>query len=330
MPAAYIDRRDTRITYSAGVMTINSADGRQQRLPLAQIDFLVLRSNISVDTSVLTHLAQQGTSVLLMDGRSGQRTAWISGYRHGRAARRIAQYQAHIDTQRRLAASRLIVALKLRSHWRHLRTALSYRPDQRLRILTALRHQRTAVHTLRDANDLAQLRGIEGAAAAAYFSGYAAMMPADAGFNGRNRRPPRDPANAALSLGYTLLHADACRVLLMTGLDPMLGLFHELAHGREALACDLSEPWRFAIDHLVWRLFAEQKLRAEHFETHNGACLMKKSARSVFYPAYEQWAYAHRPALLRMAQRFAAIIEQRDLQSIAREEASDLQADLPS
>ena len=67
--------------------------------------------------------------------------------------------------------------------------------------------------------------GLEGAAAA-YFRALAAAFPPALGFEGRNRRPPRDPVNACLSLGYTLLHGDAVREAAVQGFDPMIGVLH--------------------------------------------------------------------------------------------------------
>jgi hypothetical protein len=73
----------------------------------------------------------------------------------------------------------------------------------------------------KDANtaiDIAQLLGIEGAAAATYFKHFQGMLKVDDDntespkqltfsfdFTIRNRRPPKDPVNALLSLGYSLL-----------------------------------------------------------------------------------------------------------------------------
>ena len=57
--------------------------------------------------------------------------------------------------------------------------------------------------------DIASLLGIEGAGAAAYFAGYRTLFPDSLQFEGRNRRPPRDPVNACLSLGYTMVHFEA-------------------------------------------------------------------------------------------------------------------------
>ena len=57
--------------------------------------------------------------------------------------------------------------------------------------------------------------GLEGAAAAAWYDWLGTWL-AERGerrwrFNGRNRRPPRDPVNALLSLGYTLLAGEVLR-----------------------------------------------------------------------------------------------------------------------
>ncbi|MFZ4536709.1 CRISPR-associated endonuclease Cas1 [Propionivibrio sp.] len=57
--------------------------------------------------------------------------------------------------------------------------------------------------------NIAALRGLEGAAAAIYFEALTEIVPESLHFNNRNRRPPKDPVNTLLSLTYTLLHAEA-------------------------------------------------------------------------------------------------------------------------
>ncbi|MCZ7659386.1 MAG: CRISPR-associated endonuclease Cas1 [Xanthobacteraceae bacterium] len=109
--------------------------------------------------------------------------------------------------------------------------------------------------------DLHVLRGREGAAARAFFPAYATAFTPALGFAGRNRRPPRDPVNVCLSLGYTLAHAEALRAAARTGLDPQLGVYHDLAPGRDSLACDLAEPVRPLVDGFVQRAFADAILR---------------------------------------------------------------------
>ena len=134
----------------------------------------------------------------------------------------------------------------------------------------------------------AQIMGIEGAAAAVYFEAFGAMLPPSAGFAGRNRRPPRDPANALLSLAYTLAHLEAVAAAQRAGLDPAVGFLHALFPGRESLACDLVEPLRPFCERLVWRILAEETLRASHFTRDGEACLLGKAGRLTFYTAWEE------------------------------------------
>jgi CRISPR-associated protein Cas1 len=155
-----------------------------------------------------------------------------------------------------------------------------------------------------------RLRGLEGGAAASYFPAYASLFPSSLGFDKRTRRPPRDPVNACLSLGYTLLHFEAVREAAAHGLDPMVGAYHDLTPGRESLACDFSEPLRPAIDRFVVSLFAEGALRPQHFSISEAqGCRLKKEARRDFYAAYEREdAPRHRQMLGQMAADFAAAL----------------------
>jgi len=55
-------------------------------------------------------------------------------------------------------------------------------------------------------NSIDGLMGVEGVATAEYFACLRDCMVVHLGFTERNRRPPRDPVNALLSFGYTILY----------------------------------------------------------------------------------------------------------------------------
>ncbi len=103
------------------------------------------------------------------------------------------------------------------------------------------------------------LRGLEGQAVAAYFRAYSSMFRRSLGFPKRSRRPPQDPVNAALSLGYALLFGEALAVIAPVGFDPYLGFLHAPEYGRCSLALDLMEEFRAAIvDRLALTLFRRE------------------------------------------------------------------------
>lgn len=92
------------------------------------------------------------------------------------------------------------------------------------------------------------VRGCEGRASAVYFGTFGQLLKhPDFQFTDRNRRPPLDPVNVLLSLGYTLLANAVETAVQIVGLDPYLGALHDVAYGRPSLVCDLMEEYRSVI-----------------------------------------------------------------------------------
>lgn len=306
MGTVYIDRRGTRLGLTGGAMVIREPGASLHTIPLAFIDRLVVVGNVDLTSALLAALASNGASLTVVAGRAKHRSAFMHGFGHGDVARRLGQYRLGCDPRMSASWARRLVRLRVAAQRRLLGAALRARPDLR-RPLTAALHDlgRAAESLSREDADLAALRGREGAAGAAFFRGYRTLFPQALGFVERNRRPPKDPVNAALSFGYTLVHGDAVRALAVAGLDPMFGFLHEPAYGRESLACDLTELGRARVERLVWRLFAEQKLKAAGFAREQRGVMMGKAARGVFFREYEEGAFVHRRWFARVARALA-------------------------
>lgn len=290
MTTLYLDRRDAVIEASEGTLVVRGADGSLVRTPLAPVERVVLRGPASLTTGAIAAIAGRGAALLVLSGRQGRMAGIMAGEAHADAAIRLGQFRLALEPAAREAIARQVLRRKLLGQRRLLAEGLRRRPDRRRAMLRGQEALAEAMQRLRGPGPLApaQLMGIEGAAAAAFFEAYAALLPPSAGFAGRNRRPPRDPANALLSLAYTLAHFEAVGAAQRAGLDPAIGFLHALFPGRESLACDLAEPLRPLCERLVWRLLAEETLRASHFTRDGEACLLGKAGRLAFYAAWEE------------------------------------------
>lgn len=306
MGTLYIDRRGAKLDFDRGAMVIREPDEAPRSIPLRLIDRLVVVGNTQVSTGLLTRLAENGSGVTILSGRGNARNSILHGFGHGDIARRIGQFRLCSDPEALIHWARRLVWLRLAGQRRVLSVALRGRPELRRPLSVALRDIQFAMFQVRrEGSRLEQLRGREGAATAAFFRGYRELFPRSVAFTGRNRRPPRDSVNAALSLGYTLVHSEAVRAICGAGLEPMMGFLHEPTYGRESLACDLAELGRCSVERLVWRLFAEQRLTTESFFSSREAVFLNKSARATFFRAYENAAHVHRRWLARAARRLA-------------------------
>lgn len=112
-----------------------------------------------------------------------------------------------------------------------------------------------------------KLMGLEGMGANIYFHGIRLILPQRLNFTERNRRPPRDPINSALSFGYHLLANEVLTAIAAAGLEPYAGFLHSDRSGRPSLVFDLIEEFRQPlVDRLVFRLFQKKILQPKDFD----------------------------------------------------------------
>jgi CRISPR-associated protein Cas1 len=179
------------------------------------------------------------------------------------------------------------------------------------------------------ARDLTALLGVEGSAAALYFEQFESMLKQrdDWKFDwrGRNRRPPRDPVNALLSLGYSMLSKELTGVCHSVGLDPFLGFMHQPRYGRPALALDLMEEFRpLVADSVAISLINRGEVGPEDFMRNaNGTFLTDKGRK----PFWEAWfrrldtEVSHPEFSYKMAYRRMLEVQGRQLWRFVRGEA---------
>jgi CRISPR-associated protein Cas1 len=313
MASLYLDRKNCSLTLEGRVLAVYVDGRRETTVPLHVLERVVLRANVTLGSGLLARLAQAGVSVVLFGGRFARHSASVLGAGHNDATRRIGQQRAYDDWAFRARWTRRLVLGKVRGQRRLIARAALQRPDLRHPLTQAVQAQDQALARIRAEPSLGigQLRGIEGAAAAAFFQGYTRLFAPALEFTGRNRRPPRDPVNAALSLGYTLLHGEAVHALHAAGLDPMIGFFHVLDFGRASLASDLIEPLRPQVEQWVWDRFRDGWLRPEHFAREGEACLLGKAGRQHYFSAYERFAPARRRLLRRWCAKLATLLAER-------------------
>lgn len=322
MSTLYLDRRNLRLDIENGQLVVFEDGERRQGFPLRLLERLVILHTTALDSGVLTALGKAGVTTLVLNSRDHEKVAMVLGPAHHEAAIRLAQARYVLEPDAARPFVRTLLLAKLARQLRVLRRAMQGRPDLRRPLFKAHRQLEALLGTVReDAEaDHGRLLGYEGQAARCYFAAFVHLFPPSLGFTVRQRRPPRDPVNAALSLGYTLLHFDAVRAAYAVGLDPMLGFYHRPAFGRASLAADLIEPLRPAVDAWVWQQFRSRHLVGDHFTREGEACLLGKVGRERFYRAWEEEAVRLRRWLRRQAQALARGLKTEGLPYLAPHE----------
>lgn len=310
MNTLFVDRRDTELDHANRAVRIREPDARPRHVPLHLLDRVVIAGQVRIASTLLAQLGAQGVAVTVLPARGGAAGTQLAVNGSGDARRRLGQYAlvSHPATAGQWAAR--FVAGRLLGQIRLLERMARTRPDRRRALLRPVPGLRQSLAAVRAAPPLPRQRGLEGAATRRFLAGYRHALPPGLGFRGRNRRPPRDPVNAVLSLGYTLAHGDALHAIHAAGLDPMLGCLHQPLHNRESLACDFVELARARVELLVWRLFAERTLTAARFSDETDGVRLDKIGRAAFYAAWTAQAGIHRRAFRRHARLLATAADQ--------------------
>lgn len=296
MTSLFVDRRKVHLELEAGALVFRENGLRVGTVPLAPLSRVFLRGSVTLEAALLGKLGELGIGVVVLSGKYGRPSLLLS-LPHKDACRRVEQVRHSLEPSFCLATAVRLLQCKLHEQCVWFEQLVGRYPKARYALTRAMRSLQELRLQLAEATSLESLRGLEGAAAHVYFDALREVVPPSLEFKQRNRRPPRDPFNALLSLTYTMLHAEAAMALHGAGLDPCVGFYHQLSWGRESLASDVLEPVRPLADAFCLHLCATQVLMKEHFGISAQGCVLSKAGRVRYYSAYEEHAKPLRQAI---------------------------------
>jgi len=293
----YLNTQGLRVGKSGEVLQIKDKDKIVQEARIGEINQVNLLGNIQISTQAVQTLCEAAVPISYFS-MGGYFYGITTGMNTKNVALRRSQFRLADSAAFPLFLSRSLIAGKIRNQRTMLqRNHIEPKPSW-------LAGMKSQAERAERAPDLETLLGIEGYAARMYFEEFAGMIkvgdddPNASGaappsnltfdFAGRNRRPPRDPVNALLSLAYSMLSKDLTIACYAVGFDPYLGFYHRLRHGRPALALDLMEPFRPLIaDSAVLSAINTKMVTEKDFVRAGGAVALTPSGRKGFFRAYE-------------------------------------------
>ena len=287
----YVTTSECRLNLSNHGIEINKPDGTKVRVPLVDLESILCFGSTTITTPLMGYCGENGISLAFFT-EYGRFMARVEGPTHGSVLLRKAQFrfleennQGVIDLCRRIVETKLANSREIL-----LRSARDIGAEgEPLRVsATAIANYRQKVE---QAESIDSIRGLEGAAAAAYFRGFSYLIRENETgfrFEGREQHPARDPINGLLSYLYTLLANDAVAAMEAVGLDPQCGFFHSLRPGKPSLALDMMEPFRSPLcDRLALALIHRRQITPDSFTEHDGLPMLTHEARQMVLNAWQ-------------------------------------------
>ncbi|MGN6107974.1 MAG: CRISPR-associated endonuclease Cas4g/Cas1g [Kofleriaceae bacterium] len=286
----YVQSAGAKVGRSGAELTVETRDGEKHKVRIADTSHVALFGAVQISTQAVQDLCERGISVVYLSS-GGWFYGVTRGMDHKNVDLRRRQFGVAAEANQSLLIAKRLVSVKIRNCRTLIRRNASESPSRALERLKEL------VDSCDEVTSLESLLGIEGTAARVYFEAFGALLKVSKdeasgmvfSFDGRNRRPPRDPVNALLSLGYALLAKDMAIVLQTVGFDPYLGFYHQPRYGRPALALDLMEEFRpLIVDSVVLAAVNTGAIKLSDFVRRGGAVALTTSGRGKFIRAYER------------------------------------------
>lgn len=206
-------------------------EGASTTIPVAEVAVVLVGMKVSLSAAVLHRLAEADVAVLFCDWRGIPEGGCYSWSAHGRVAARH-RAQAEVSLPRKKNAWARLIRAKIEGQASVLKNLKIRGSGELLALADQVRSGDPG--------------NVEAQAARLYWS--------RALGKGVGRQPAAGQligANACLDYGYSVLRGHLMRAVLAAGLAPALGVFHRGRGNAFALADDLIEPFRPAIDEVA-------------------------------------------------------------------------------
>ena len=214
-----------------GGVEVCPEEGMSTVLPVAELAVVLIGMKVNLSAAVLHRLSEADVAVLFCDWRGIPEGGCYSWSDHGRVAARH-RAQAEVSVPRKKNAWARLVRAKIEGQASVLENLKIRGSGELLALADQVRSGDPG--------------NVEAQAARLYWSRTLGR--------GVGRQPAAGQligANACLDYGYAVLRGHLMRAVLAAGLAPALGVFHRGRGNAFALADDLIEPFRPAIDEVA-------------------------------------------------------------------------------
>lgn len=238
----------TRVGRSGECLSLTPLEGEIVRLPSGRVDEIVLHGATQISSQALGLCTHQDIGVHWLTGGGVYLGGLVRGT--GQVQRRLRQYEALRDGAVCESLARRLTQAKVEGQLRFLLRA-SRGEERSPELEIEIEAIRIALEHLAKARGLDSIRGHEGDAARHYFAAlpqlFSKELAPDFIPDGRSKRPPKDKVNAVLSFGYALLHREVLSSILVCGLEPSFGFYHQPRSAAHPLALDVMELFRVSV-----------------------------------------------------------------------------------
>ena len=287
MAALYVREQGAMLIKSGERICISKGGKILIERPAGSIDNIAIFGGVQISSQALSMLLEKGIDISYFSYQ-GKYLGHTASDTSKNIFLRMQQYDCYEDMEYRNETARIIVANKIENQMAVIK---GWRWDADFDWKADVEAMNRHKKSLEGKNAQMEFMGVEGICSNIYFHSYAQMFSCEFKFEKRSRRPPKNPINVLLSLGYTLLTKEVTNALAAQSFETYLGFLHGIRYGRQSLALDIVEEFRQpVIDRLVLKIFNKGMVSKYDFDIpEEGVVILNEDGFRRFCTAYEKW-----------------------------------------
>ena len=243
-----------------------------------EIEQIIIAGETSVTSGVIRLLLENSVDLVFVQHRPNFFARVIRG--DSNLITDLWRKQINLDDNKKLGIAKEIIDCAI---YNKIRLLQGITRNRNVDFENEINEMNVARNSIADSRNNNELMGVEGHATKTYFGSLYKLIPKEFGFIKREKHPPKDPVNAMLSYGYTVLRSRVEYGLMLAGLNIYGGIIHSTYRDRVSLGFDLMEEFRQPIvDRAVLTMIVRGQVRVEDFDLKPDMCYMDEELKRKY------------------------------------------------
>lgn len=280
MSRDYYILNNGRISRKDNTIYFCNSDDEKRALPIEQVDSLHIYSELDLNTKLLNYISRYGVILNFYNyygyytGSFYPRKKNVSGFLN------VCQAACYLDYDERLYIAKSFIYSAIHHILRNMR---SYKVDENL--IDTIKKETL---NLDEAKDIQTVMGIEGRIRKTYYKSFNQILKNGYVFEKREKRPPKDPVNALISFGNSIMYTNVLKEIYKTQLDPTISFLHEPSTKRFSLSLDIAEIFKpLIVDPIIFSLINNKRINKKDFVYEDEICYLSESGKKKFLSEFE-------------------------------------------
>lgn len=271
-----------RIKRKDNTIYFENEEGSKKAIPIEEVERLHLFGEVDLNTKFLNYISKYSILISVYNYYGFYSGTYYSKKKNVSGLVLVNQSRLYLDN-----ALRVIMAKKfIDSANHHMLRNLRRHSESTKEFIETIEKERKIMNS---ANTVQEVMGAEGRARKTYYEALNTFVKEDFKIDKREKRHPKDPMNALISFGNSMMYTTVLGEIYKTQLDPTISYLHEPSTKRFSLSLDIAEIFKpLIVDPVIFTLINKNMITLKDFDIEEGICMLNENGRKKFISEYDK------------------------------------------